>query len=82
MTSPMTHQVAVADGIFTIADGTPKLPVERIFRIVTGRTDVVGTSSTFGWDDPTFTGLYAEALASLHAVGARETLRRWESASA
>ena len=25
MTSPMTHQVAVADGIFTIADGSPKL---------------------------------------------------------
>jgi beta-galactosidase/beta-glucuronidase len=31
------------------ADGTPKLPVEQISRIVTGRTDVAGPMSTFGW---------------------------------
>jgi hypothetical protein len=33
------------------ADGTPKLPVEQLFRIVTGRTDAEGPSSTFGWTD-------------------------------
>jgi hypothetical protein len=35
------------------ADGTPKLPVEDIFRIVTGRTDTAldEPSSTFGTPD-------------------------------
>jgi beta-galactosidase/beta-glucuronidase len=33
------------------ADGTPKLPVETIFRIVTGRADAAAPSSTFGWVD-------------------------------
>lgn len=35
------------------ADGTPKLPVASIFRIVTGRADITpdAPSSTFGWVD-------------------------------
>jgi hypothetical protein len=36
-----------------LADGTPKLPLDQIFRIVTGRSDVSPDqqSSTFGWTD-------------------------------
>ena len=35
------------------ADGTPKLPIDEIFRIVTGRSDVTPDepSSTFGWTE-------------------------------